>query len=185
MIDANPNVTEEELHAFVDGELPEHRRAAVEAWLTTHPEDATRVGAWRVQADALRARFGTVSGEQVPRRLRIERLLQARRSWRALAAAAILLAFLGGGVAGWLARGATALAPNDLEVLTSEAMNAHKLYTIEVRHPVEVPGEQRDHLVQWLSKRVGYELRAPELEPINLKLVGGRLLPGPTSAAAF
>lgn len=185
MIDPNPNVTEEELHAFVDGELPAHRHPAVEAWLATHPEDAARVGTWRIQADALRARYGTVSGEQVPRRLRVERLMRARRSWRALAAAAILLAFLGGGLAGWLARGATAVVPNDLEVLTSEALNAHKLYAVEVRHPVEVAGEDRTHLVQWLSKRVGYDLRAPELERINLKLVGGRLLPGPTSAAAF
>src|SRR3954454_13326628 len=131
MIDPNPNVTEEEMHAFVDGELPAHRRAAVEAWLTTHPEDAARVGTWRLQADALRARYGTVSGEQVPRRLRVERVLRARLSWRALATAAILLAFLGGGLAGWLARGATALAPNDLEVLTSEALTAHKLYAVE------------------------------------------------------
>ena len=73
------------------------------------------------------------------------------------------------------------------EVVTAQSANqwSPDEVTIEVRHPVEVPGEQRDHLVQWLSKRVGYELRAPELEPINLKLVGGRLLPGPTSAAAF
>src|SRR5438132_761848 len=36
-----------------------------------------------------------------------------------------------------------------------------------------------------LSKRVGYELRAPQLETMGLKLVGGRLLPGAGGAAAF
>jgi anti-sigma factor RsiW len=185
MIDPDSHVTEEELHALVDGELPAHRRAAVEAWLATRPEEAARVGAWRIQADVLRARYGAVAGEPVPGRLQVERLVRARRSWRALAAAAILLAFLGGGATGWLARGSTALAPTDREVLTAEALTAHRLYAIEIRHPVEVPGDQRDHLVQWLSKRVGYELRAPALEPIDLRLVGGRLLPGPTSAAAF
>jgi anti-sigma factor RsiW len=54
-----------------------------------------------------------------------------------------------------------------------------------VRHPVEVPGNERPHLTQWLSKRVGTELRIPDLQSIGLKLVGGRLLPGPTGAAAF
>ena len=39
--------------------------------------------------------------------------------------------------------------------------------------------------MQWLSKRVGYSLRAPDLTQLGLKLVGGRLLPGPTGAAAF
>ncbi len=39
--------------------------------------------------------------------------------------------------------------------------------------------------MRWLSKRVGYKLRAPNLEGVGLKLVGGRLLPGPTGAAAF
>ena len=44
-------VTEEELHAYVDGELAQDRRGAVEAWLGTHAEDAARVAAWRAQAD--------------------------------------------------------------------------------------------------------------------------------------
>ncbi len=56
---------------------------------------------------------------------------------------------------------------------------------VEVRHPVEVPGDQRPHLVEWLSKRLGSPLRAPELERMGLKLVGGRLLPGPNGATAF
>ena len=40
-------------------------------------------------------------------------------------------------------------------------------------------------MTQWLSKRLGDELRIPDLQSIGLKLVGGRLLPGPTGAAAF
>ena len=68
---------------------------------------------------------------------------------------------------------------------TSDALDAYRLYTVEVRHPVEVPGDQRPHLVEWLSKRVGSPLRAPELDKVGLKLVGGRLLPGPTGATAF
>ena len=50
MVDQNTPVTEDELHVYVDGELPADRRDAVETWLSNHPEDAARVAAWRAQA---------------------------------------------------------------------------------------------------------------------------------------
>src|SRR5215510_15353419 len=40
-------ITEQELHAYLDGELPDARRAAVEAYLREHPEDARRLEAYR------------------------------------------------------------------------------------------------------------------------------------------
>ena len=40
MIDRNSPVTEDELHVYVDGELPADRREAVETWLAGHPEAA-------------------------------------------------------------------------------------------------------------------------------------------------
>jgi len=82
-------------------------------------------------------------------------------------------------------RGGEAPTGSDLARFTTDALEAYRLYVVEVRHPVEVPGDERPHLVQWLSKRVGSPLRAPELERLGLKLVGGRLLPGPTGATAF
>ena len=54
-----------------------------------------------------------------------------------------------------------------------------------MRHPVEVPGSERAHLQQWLTKRCGWDVRAPELSATGLKLVGGRLLPGPKGPASF
>ena len=75
--------------------------------------------------------------------------------------------------------------PSRFDIFTAEALDAHKVYVVEVRHPVEVSGAERPHLVQWLSKRLDYELRMPDLERSGLKLVGGRLLPGPFGPAAF
>jgi anti-sigma factor RsiW len=178
-------VTEEELHAYVDGELPAERHSAVEAWLASHQDDATRVAAWRAQIEAIRARYGATATEPVPARLDLDRLMRRGRSWRTIAAAAAFAAFVFGGAAGWIVRGATGVGPSGFETFTLDAIDAHKLYAVEVRHPVEVPGSEADHLVQWLSKRVGYDLRAPDLKRLGLKLVGGRLLPGPTGAAAF
>jgi anti-sigma factor RsiW len=181
-------VTEEELHAYVDGELPADRQAAVAAWLAAHPDDATLVGAWRTQADSIRARYGDVANEAVPERLKLEQVLKQGRTgariWPAVAAAA-LIAFTLGGTSGWMARGVSAVAPMGFEAFTADALDAYKLYVVEVRHPVEVPGSERPHLTQWLSKRLGAELQIPDLQVIGLKLVGGRLLPGPTGAAAF
>lgn len=184
MTEPNIPVTEDELHAYIDNELPLERRDDVEAWLATHPDDAERVQSWRAMAEALHARYDSVADEAVPKRLEIERLVRQPRKWMAGAAAAVLLAFVAGGGAGWMARGASA-QPSGLQTLTLDALDAHKLYVVEIRHPVEVPGSERAHLQQWLSKRCGWEVRAPELDATGLKLVGGRLLPGPTGPASF
>jgi anti-sigma factor RsiW len=53
-----------------------------------------------------------------------------------------------------------------------------------VRHPVEVGAAEQEHLVNWLSKRLGAKLRAPLLTKEGYELVGGRLLPGDTGAVA-
>ena len=189
MIDRDSPVTEEELHAFVDGELPEDRVQAVTSWLADHADQAALVAAWRAQADSIRARYGTAANEPVPERLKLDQVMKgdraSNRSWAAIASAAALIAFMIGGGVGWVARGAAAVAPSDFETFTAEALDAYKLYVVEVRHPVEVPGNERPHMTQWLSKRLGTELRIPDLQSIGLKLVGGRLLPGPTGAAAF
>ena len=117
MTDPNIPVTEDELHAYVDNELPAERRGDVEAWLSTHPDDAERVQSWRAMAEALHARYDSVADEPVPKRLEIDRLVQQPRKWIYGAIAATLLAFIAGGGAGWLARGAAA-APSAFQNFT-------------------------------------------------------------------
>ena len=161
MIDRDSPVTEHELHAYVDGGIPADRRNAVEAWLGSHPEHAARVAHWRAQADAIRARYDAIASEPAPARFDLDKIAHASRPWRAVAAAAVIAAFLVGGVVGWMAHGASAAAPSRFDVFTAEALGAHKVYVVEVRHPVEVSGSERPHLVQWLSKRLDYELQNP------------------------
>src|SRR5262252_7768547 len=123
MIDREPPVTEDELHAYVDGELATDRHAAVEQWLASHAEDAARVAAWRAQADAIRARYGAVASEPVSARFDLDRLARGARSWRAVAAAAVFAAFLAGGVVGWMAHGASAAAPSRFDTFTAQALD--------------------------------------------------------------
>src|SRR2546422_8631539 len=42
-----------------------------------------------------------------------------------------------------------------------------------------------EHLVAWLSKRVGARVRAPKLDEAGMALVGGRLLPGESGPVAL
>ena len=192
MIDREFPVTEDELHAYVDGELPADRSETVGAWLAANPDQAALVAAWRAQADSIRARYGAAVSEPVPERLQLDQIIKnditqgrARgRSFAAMAAAAAVVAFIAGGSVGWYAHGAsTPSAATD--IFAAEALDAYRLYVVEVRHPVEVPGSELAHLKQWLSKRIGHDLSIPDLSSMGLKLVGGRLLPGPTGAAAF
>ena len=68
--------------------------------------------------------------------------------------------------------------------LAVRAARAHAIYASEVRHPVEVEAKEQDHLVKWLSKRLGLELKVPVLSGDGYELLGGRLLPGPDGPVA-
>lgn len=180
-------ITETDLNAYLDGELDPAKRAAVEAYLADNPAESERVAAWRDQTATLRALYGHVADEAVPSRLSPHRLVIERRhrmmrSFTAIAAALVLVVL--GGVSGWVGRGLT--TPNLTEAtLVSEAEAAHALYAPEVLHPVEVSGEDGVHLTKWLSKRLDRPLAIPDLSQAGFSLVGGRLLPAATSAAAL
>lgn len=177
-------ISEAQLHALADGVLPEEQRAAVDAHLCAHPQDAARVDAWREQNRQLRALFAPVLDEAVPPHLmQAASPPAANGAWQrhAMQAAAAIVLLIAGGAGGWLLRGdgggmRTASA-SPISLARSAAI-AHAVYTPEVRHPVEVGVEQEAHLVQWLSKRLGTKLQPPALSPLGYHLIGGRLLPG-------
>jgi anti-sigma factor RsiW len=225
-------VVEAELQAWVDGCLPAARRAAVDAYLALHPDEAARLQAYRQQNAALRARYNPVLDETVPATLALRPHGPLRRAMHdALAAngpwryAAMLALTLGGGAAGWLLHdiqpggapaplarmasavpapaadatrapateldgGAPRLAAADVpptadgQALARSAAVAHAVYSPERRHPVEVGAEQQQHLVSWLSKRLGAPLHPPQLGALGYELIGGRLLPGQSGPVA-
>jgi anti-sigma factor RsiW len=68
--------------------------------------------------------------------------------------------------------------------LPRQAALAHAVFSPEVRHPVEVGAAEEAHLVAWLSKRLGAELKPPRLAAQGFDLVGGRLLSGEAGPVA-
>jgi anti-sigma factor RsiW len=171
--------SDNELHAYVDDRLDAESRRVVEAHLAQAPEDAARVAVYREQNAALHAAFDPVLDEPVPDRLRH---ISARRRAAPVAVAAGWLAL--GAVIGWFANALLADRPHALMSFSRQAALAHAVYSPEVRHPVEVGAAEQEHLVNWLSKRVGAKLRAPVLTAEGYELVGGRLLPGESGAVA-
>ena len=104
-----------------------------------------------------------------------------------MAAAWLLFGVAIGGVAGWQLhewRTPAPLATDSAAVMARRAAVAHATYSPEVRHPVEVGADQEQHLVTWLSKRLGTKVRVPRLDEAGMTLVGGRLLPGDNGPVA-
>lgn len=172
--------SDDDLHAYVDGLLGEPVRAAVESWLAANSEAADKVRAWRAQNAALRALYDPVLDEPYPPQLARPR---RRLNWMPYAAAAGVFAL--GVAVGWFSHGvAPAALGSPGAALARQAAIAHAVYAPEVRHPVEVGANEEQHLVAWLSKRLGTGLKAPKLAPLGYELVGGRLLAGPNGPVA-
>lgn len=193
-------VSEDELHALVDGRLSDTQRRAVEARLTLDPAAAATRQAWQQQRDALQELHGQLLSEPVPPPLAAaarqaalaQQQLDTWWRWGGMAAGVMLSFGLG-----WLAQGHYGQQSSGLSAgaqpaastinareFARQAWMAHAVYTPEQRHPVEVAADQQEHLVQWLSKRLDRPLIVPNLSAQGYGLVGGRLLPGDDGARA-
>jgi len=179
-------VTEAELQAYADGLLAPERRAAVEAWLAARPDEAERIAAYRRLALEVRAAYDTMLSEPVPERLALAASRRAPWQRRARAAGWLIVGAAIGALGSWEVKPDRPLAQSapDGTVIARRAAIAHATYSPEVRHPVEVGADDEQHLVAWLSKRLGVKVRAPKLDDAGMSLIGGRLLPGDNGPVA-
>ena len=143
----------------------------------TEEEDRIEYAA---QNAALRRKFDAVLTEPIPARMYMKRPI-----WLEYARAASLLAVgIAIGLAAPMLRPAPPAPLVNITPLPIRAARAHLVYSPEVRHPVEVDAKDKDHLVKWLSKRLGTQLKVPILSTEGFELLGGRLLPGPEGPVA-
>lgn len=182
-------ISEDDLHAYVDGYLGPARRAAIDRYLQKNPHTAERVAAYATQRDRLRAVFSTRAAEPIPVELNfgklVEEQLQVRQpaTWRI--AAAIVLALGAGGAGGWLANSFRPAELTGIDALEHEAAANHVLYTADRRHPVELGPGQREDLSEWLSHRLNHRVSPPDLAAIGYRFIGGRLVATEHGAAAL
>ncbi|MBY5333416.1 anti-sigma factor family protein [Rhizobium leguminosarum] len=182
MNETNPSVTEADLHAYADGQLPETARPRIDAFLADNPDEAAMVAEWQAQNTGIRSLFAGYEKTKETDALLVSppRGTSSGRKRAAIAAAALLV-FALGAVSGHY--GPALLEKPELKLAASETLpkqaeTAFMVYAAEVRHPVEVFANEEAHLATWLGKRLAIEnLKIPNLQSLGFKLVGGRLLP--------
>ncbi|SAL35702.1 anti-sigma factor [Caballeronia sordidicola] len=188
-------ITEDEIHAYVDGSLAEHRRDEIDRLLEHDEGLATKISDYFSLNSMFHDRYDRVLSEPVPQRL----LPPERRRWRDAAnwpqfagMAAALVIGVGIGVGGMMSNvGGRALMPGSGgsghverasftpgESFARQSAVAHVMYAPEVMRPVEVGADREQELVTWVSKRLGTDVRPPVLTRVGFELMGGRLLPG-------
>ncbi len=180
------SISEEELHAFVDGQLEGPRHDRIAAAIASDPELAQRAEALRRLSDAMHAAYDSVLDDPVPAEMLTTVIDRHPAPLLRLAAVAAWMVI--GGVIGALIASTAGLEPGVEAIserpLPKEAAYAHAVYVPEVRHPVEVGADERDHLNTWLSKRLANPVVAPDIRQAGFQLVGGRLLPDAGRPAA-
>ncbi|CDS50653.1 Transmembrane regulator protein PrtR [Polaromonas sp. CG9_12] len=190
-------ITEADLHAYADHQLPSARRAEVAQFLRTRPDELRRVQDWQGQNESLRQLLNPVLEEPLPLRLPLQPEAIAW-PWRGLAAG-VAIAVVSASSA-WFTRGSmddravqlasranpslSAYKDGHLSGFARRAAVAHVVYSPDIRRPVEVGADQEQQLVTWLSKRLGTEVKPPSLNAVGYELIGGRLLPGDSGPVA-
>ncbi len=190
MSDEKP-VTPVELHAYADAQLSAEDVVRVKQWLKTHPEDEAKVREWQAQNCDIQRMFAPYQ-HALPDdadMVNAPTVARARTPVWAMPAALVaagLCLFATGVVTGrYLPSNITQRPAVQEASLHDEASSAFLIYTSEVRHPVEVRADEKDHLVTWLGKRLGHKLAAPDLSRLGFSLVGGRLVPVNGKAGAL
>ena len=172
------------LHAYVDNEVSNEQRGEIEQALRTGHDLALKVESWRRQRDLLKQSYDGVLAEPLPPSL-IATLRAgggiSARPYLAMAAAIALVLF--GGLSGWF----LAQETGQMQVagIARDVLSAHQIYATDIRHPVEVKADEKEHLQAWLSKRIGTPFTVPDLTPEGYKLLGGRLMAAGERPAAL
>ena len=174
-----PEIDEDELQGFVDGQLSEGRCTAVLAYLGYHADDLRRVADYARDKDELRRRLEAqaVTADD-PTTMRLQRALADRLArpryagWvRRVASVALLL------VSGWSGHVLyQSYLDHRIPALVIKAAEAHQVFGEDTRRPVELTAASTVEMAAWFSSRLGEPVEIPALDALGLRLVGGRLL---------
>lgn len=180
---------EEVLSAFLDGELAPEQMQAVEDALVDNPELQAALEVLVFADSMAQSEFADLAAEPVP--LALAAAIRAapeptdivaappvsRRSSGWMIAAAVAGALvIGSGVGFFWGQNtaSTQIAANGGWL--GDIAEYHVVYASQVRHLVEVPAEEADHIEAWLSATLGATVTVPDLSDQGLSFEGARLL---------
>src|SRR5262249_11275517 len=159
-------IGEAELHAYLDGELAAEERAEMEALLAADPVELALVRDFRDLNEAIVRRYASRLHAPVPERMKqiLARIPEHVASQRSRSARRWIEAVVALSIAAVAATAGYVLRDLMIETrretaFVATAIGAHSVYVPEVRHPVEVGAAEETHLVQWLTKRLGTNVR--------------------------
>lgn len=177
-----------ELMAYIDGQLPPEKMAAIEARLAHDPEACAAVAQLR-HFDNLLYSHGR-SADDMPRNLKIaalERELATRlrkAKWRGMflrdglrrVAAGVVLF-----VAGWSAHGLYTSASETLRFadnpyFIAPTLAGHAAYTLASYQQVQFSGEDIESALDWISERMQQKVDSPKLERLGYEVESARLI---------
>nr|WP_067298574.1 anti-sigma factor [Marinobacterium profundum] len=177
----------DQMELWLTARLPGTQQRRIDDWLSQHPQEAAYWQALQ-QDQRLLAQLDPVHDERnLDDYALAPRQTPPARPWLRWPALPTLAAFALGSVCSALLIPFWATAPikpASQPTFVQSAMQAHALYSVEVRHPVEVGEQEQAHLLKWLSKRLDRPLAAPDLSGLGFQLLGGRLLPAQDGPAA-
>ncbi|WP_115717589.1 anti-sigma factor family protein [Gallaecimonas mangrovi] len=171
--------TEQQLHAFIDGELDPQQRPWVQAYLATHPEEQARLAAFKNDASELRSAFDATASA-LPKGPDVAAIRRQRRqnNRRRFATAAALVLALG---AGWLAgsqyqdRRYQAMVPP-----MNDAVEAYRLFSNTPDQNVS-----QSELDGWFDEHFKGASLPPQLADYGLKRVAAKLMATAEGPAAM
>ena len=185
------NITEDDLHAFVDGDLSRAKYAHILVWFKTHPEAEEQVQQWLLQNAALEHLFVENSKENTHHNEKSDAELLTKLTRKTnlgrfkvnrLRLASFVPTLLFGAIVGAMLtlQFAPNLSVNNIayaQNLPAISRASYTIYSAEKKHPVEVGIDEKQHLIAWLGKRIDRELTPPDLTSMGFDLFGGRILP--------
>lgn len=176
---------ENQLHAWLDGELDSASHQAVSDWLVQHPDIAAQVEGWRqdklrLQQSLQRNMARTTFTPLQPAQLRQRR---ARQRYQRLALACSLVLALGiGSLSGWQMTERLQNHPLPME----DAVQAYRLFGDGAQQAtMDISTHQTTQLASWLSRYFINGTLPPNLERFGYQLIGARLMANEHGASAL
>ncbi len=167
---------EQDLHAYVDGQLDEEQRQWVEHYLAAQPAIAAQVAKWQADAQSLRIALDAFTPPLAPRSVPLQNMrarVKKRRQLRVAMAFTVVFSLGLGGVAGWqLHAGSEQHATLPME----DAIQAYRLFSHDHVKALDVVAKDNNQMNLWMSQYFINGNLPPNLENYGFKIIGGRLM---------
>ncbi|NII09261.1 anti-sigma factor [Oleiagrimonas sp. C23AA] len=176
--------TENDIHAYIDGQMNATERVRFEQAMRRDPELAARVSAWQRDAQQLRAAFAGTPDDVVPAKLdpsSIRRAQRSRHRARLAVAASLVLSLLVGGSLGWQMRAMQGPA----EAPMADALQAYRMFATATPMRADVETAQSGQMQHWLGQQFGHQVQLPSLKKAGFTPVSGRLMATAVGPAAL